>query len=50
MFAFICYAVGSKKFRDYNLFLIQMTTMINNPQMEIKLSDIFFRIIAQAIL
>lgn len=41
MLAFICYAVGNKIFSDSSLFLIQMTTMINNPQMEIKLSDIF---------
>ena len=41
MLAFICYAVGNKIFSDSSLFLIQMTPMINNPQMEIKLSDIF---------
>ena len=41
MLAFICYDVGNKIFSDSNLFLIQMITMTNNPQMEIKLSDIF---------
>lgn len=30
MLAFICHAVGNKIFRDSSLFLIQITTMINN--------------------
>lgn len=45
MLAFICYDVFNKRFSDFNLFLIKTTTMINNPQMEIKLSDIFLELL-----
>ncbi len=45
MLAFICYDVGNKIFSDSNFFLIQMTTITNNPKMEIKLSDIFLELL-----
>ena len=45
MLAFICYDVGNKIFSDSIFFLIQMTTITNNPKMEIKLSDIFLELL-----